>query len=561
MDEQTRYVYQTNAEAFNKQYRSVEPVELYNLITAFFHRGEPTVDIGAGSGRDVAWLNANGYPSVGYDALPKMVAEARASYPGIDVREDSLPDLKAIPDETYSNVLCSATIMHLARQDLIAGAFNLARILKPGGRLIVTYRPGAGGSEREADGRLYTGIPPGKLVLLLESTGLKSLAVLKQADAWRPNVTWHVIVCEKGTGAAAHGLNRIQSVLVQDRKVATYKFALIRALCQVSRYEPHVVRWGQDEVYVPLASLAVRWLIYYWPVVNAPDFISQMHGEKPGGKNLISFRRTIQDLAGSFGLDGLYALLNHIDEEPDLYATSLKRIADAIRWGPVTYAGTRGPRLFRFVRRLHSQYGSQFDDTSPDDPFGWVVVPQPIWMDISRFDHWIEDSIVVRWAQLTVEMNPDMTMSEILPLLMGNPGAKRGTDEVREILRGADAGLECVWSGQFLKGDYNVDHVIPYSVWGNSDLWNMLPCLPRLNNEKRDCLPTQRLLDQREDAIDYYWRVYRSRLPKRFDTQIRRALGSSTMSARWERLALSGLKETVEKLASTRGLARWEPRL
>ncbi len=78
MDDRTLYVYQTNAEAFGKQYRSVEPVELHGLITAFFHRGEPTVDIGAGSGRDVAWLNANGFPAVGYDALPKMVAEARA---------------------------------------------------------------------------------------------------------------------------------------------------------------------------------------------------------------------------------------------------------------------------------------------------------------------------------------------------------------------------------------------------------------------------------------------------------------------------------------------------
>ncbi|NPV69881.1 MAG: methyltransferase domain-containing protein [Firmicutes bacterium] len=560
MDERTLYVYETNAEVFSKQYRSAEPMQLYHLITAFFHPGEPTVDIGSGSGRDVAWLSANGFPAVGYDALPRMVAEARASYPGIDTRQDSLPDLKTIPDNAYSNVLCSATIMHLPRQDLITAAFNLARILKPGGRLILTYRPSQADGEREADGRLYTSIPPGKLVLLLESTGLKNLAVVKQRDAWRPEIAWHVIVSEKGADSPAHGLNRIQGVLVQDRKVATYKFALIRALCHVSRYEPHVARWGRDDVYVPLASLAVRWLIYYWPVVNAPDFISQMHGEKPGGKNLISFRRTVQDLAGFFGLDGLYAVLNHIDEEPGLYVASLKRIADAIRWGPVTYAGTKGPRLFRFVRRLPAQPGDHPGDSGPDDPFGWVVVPQPIWMDISRFDHWIEDSIVVRWAQLTVEMNPGITMSEVLPLLLASPGARRGTDEVRQILRAADTGLECVWSGQPLKDDYNVDHVIPYSVWGNSDLWNMLPCLPRLNNEKRDCLPTQRLLDQREDAIDYYWRLYRSHLPKRFDTQVRRALGSTTTSASWERLALSGLKETVEKLASTRGLLRWEPR-
>ena len=186
-------------------------------------------------------------------------------------------------------------------------------------------------------------------------------------------------------------------------------------------------------------------------------------------------------------------MLNHIDEEPGRYQPSLKVIADAIRKGPVSFAGTKGPRLFGFSPK-HAPPCSESGSEGPHDPFGWVVVPQPIWMDICRFDHWIEDSIIVRWAQLTVEMNPDMTMSEISPLLLESPGAKRGTDEVREILEETHVGLECVWSGQSLKGDYNVDHVIPYSVWGNSDLWNMLPCLPRLNNEKRDCLPTQRLL-------------------------------------------------------------------
>jgi SAM-dependent methyltransferase/5-methylcytosine-specific restriction endonuclease McrA len=556
MDKKTLCLYETNAEAFARQYRCVEPAQLYHLIAAFFHPGKPTVDIGSGSGRDVAWLMANGFPAVGYDASMSMVAEAKVAYPGVDVRQDSLPDLKAIPGEAYFNVLCSATIMHLPRQDLISAAFNIARILKPGGRLILTFRPSQADQERESDGRLYTGISPGKLVLLLESTGLENLAVMRQYDAWRPDIVWHVIVSEKGAHSEANGLNRIQSVLVQDRKVATYKFALIRALCHVSRYEPHVVRWSQEDVYVPLTSLAVRWLIYYWPIINAPDFISQMHGEKPDSKNLIAFRRTIEDLANSYGPAGLYALLNDIDEDVSGFDGSLKMIAAAIRKGPVTYAGTTGPRLFRFSKTPPHQSG----DDALYDPCGWVVVPQSIWMDISRFDHWIEDSIIVRWAQLTVDMNLDMTMSEVLPLLLERPGAKRGTDEIREMLREAEPGLECVWSGRILEGDFEVDHVIPYSVWGNSDLWNMLPCLRRINSEKRDRLPTQKVLKRREDAIEYYWRLYRSRMPKRFDTQIRRALGAPVTSSNWERLAHSGLKETVEKLASTRGLLRWEPR-
>ena len=37
-----------------------------------FHRGESTADIGAGSGRDLAWLVANGFPAVGYEPSAGM---------------------------------------------------------------------------------------------------------------------------------------------------------------------------------------------------------------------------------------------------------------------------------------------------------------------------------------------------------------------------------------------------------------------------------------------------------------------------------------------------------
>ena len=36
------------------------------------------VDIGCGSGREVAWLNASGFPAAGFDASEGLLAEARA---------------------------------------------------------------------------------------------------------------------------------------------------------------------------------------------------------------------------------------------------------------------------------------------------------------------------------------------------------------------------------------------------------------------------------------------------------------------------------------------------
>jgi hypothetical protein len=79
-----------------------------------------------------------------------------------------------------------------------------------------------------------------------------------------------------------------------------------------------------------------------------------------------------------------------------------------------------------------------------------------------------------------------------------------------------------------------------------------------LNNAKQDHLPTRAILIRRADAIITYWHAYRDVAPQRFDAQISRALGCDPARSGWEDRALAGLQETVERLATSRGLPRWE---
>jgi len=197
MDSQTLHVYKTNAVALCQGYRSAVPGALYRLIQQQFRRGQPTADIGCGSGRDVAWLFQNGFPTVGYDASPAMLAEARAAYSDIDVREASLPHLLAIPDEVYANVLCSATLMHLHCDDIPIAIANLARILQAGGRLLISYRQSQSPTEREPDGRLFTTLALDTLLTMMHSTGLRMVITEQQADVMRAGLWWDVIVAEK----------------------------------------------------------------------------------------------------------------------------------------------------------------------------------------------------------------------------------------------------------------------------------------------------------------------------------------------------------------------------
>jgi len=555
MDQQTITTYETGAKSFCAQYRAQTPTELYDVIKGFFHRHGETADIGCGCGRDSTWMSAAGFRTTGYDASSMMVDYARTYYPTQSFQCDSLPALASIAAGQYANILCSAVLMHLLREDLITAVINLARILQSEGRLVLTYRESHGSDEREEDGRLFTAIPMGKLMLLLESAGFRIVSVSKQQDSARPEVQWSVILAEKGPADHARGLERIQRILVQDAKVATYKLALVRAFCKISRTQAHIVHWGQDVVYVPMWSVAVQWLIYYWPLLTSRDFIAQIRGESSVSTMPIAFRGTIMDLSTRFGAQGLWSILQDMDGNAEFYFPALKKIAQTIEKGPVTYAGTKQDAVFHFSKTNPGKINNPTINL-----LGWIGVPENIWLDICRFNHWIEDSVIMRWCELSALMNPVKTVDQFVPYLLSTPGDERDTSIIRSILLTNNHPIECVWTGKALAGKYHVDHVIPYSVWGNNDYWNLLPCQDKVNSQKSDSLPTHSLIHARTDSIVQYWQFYRKNLPNRFDIQISRSLGCVPGEAGWERAALAGLQETIQRIEATRGLAFWQPR-
>jgi len=190
VDERSIRFYDQNAGDIAARYRGITPSALPYLTMAanFFYPGQPTADIGCGVGRDAAWLQDQGFPVIGYDASSGMLEQARSSYAGFEVRQAALPDLAEIPDESYANVQCVATLMHLHRENIITAMLNLARVLRPKGRLLISFRACLSEDEREPDGRLFTFIHPGKMTLLLESAGLRVVTAVDQPDGSRPNI-------------------------------------------------------------------------------------------------------------------------------------------------------------------------------------------------------------------------------------------------------------------------------------------------------------------------------------------------------------------------------------
>ncbi len=65
----------------------------------------------------------------------------------------------------------------------------------------------------------------------------------------------------------------VGSILKHDRKVNSYKLALIRSINDVVLSYPGLADGGAD-VAVPIRRLAQYWVAYYWPFVNrrSPSF-------------------------------------------------------------------------------------------------------------------------------------------------------------------------------------------------------------------------------------------------------------------------------------------------
>jgi SAM-dependent methyltransferase len=186
MDHPTLAAYDAGAAAFATDWHAQpSPADLHGLIRRFFTSG-PTADIGCGSGREVAWLNANGFPAIGYDASAGLLAQARTRYPGLRFDTAVLPELAGIADRSFDNVLCETVIMHLAADAIAPSVRRLMGILKPGGVLYVSWRVTDGADLRDTHGRLYAAFDK-ELVLgqLADATILLDEAVLSASSGKR----------------------------------------------------------------------------------------------------------------------------------------------------------------------------------------------------------------------------------------------------------------------------------------------------------------------------------------------------------------------------------------
>jgi hypothetical protein len=509
--------YDTHASDLAARYESVSAEAVHFDLLGFIPRGQDLIalDVGAGSGRDAAWLASIGYEVVAAEPAAAMRAEAQRRHPDPRIRwvDDRLPDLTAVHrlGLAFDLILVSAVWMHV-HPDARARAFRkIATLLKPGGVILISLREGPS----EPDRPVWPA-PSGEIEALARIHGLAVLRSVTTADQLgRIGVRW-TSMCLRLPDDGAGALPLLRGVILNDDKYSTYKLGLLRAVARVADVTPALAqsRLDEDSVEIPLGIVALNWIRMYLPLVRAG--LPQMPGNsgpdglgfaKIGFRKLMAHNVSGQDLriGARFG-----------EERADALVQALREARHTIATMPANY--TRFPNsdapVFGALPATPPHFKGELTlDGEVLAAFGTLTVPGHVWRTLQRLGSWVEPVLIGEWARLVCSYGEHMgqpiahgvveaALAWLDPMRdtqLAHLAAKRMLDKAQP--------LRCVWTGVRLgPGKLDIDHCLPWSPWPCGDLWDLLPTSPRVNQHlKRDRLPSAAALAAARESIIAWW--------------------------------------------------------
>lgn len=562
--------YDAHSEEIAARYHKADVSELHNILHRWLPDKGDILEIGCGCGREAIFIASLGCDVMATDASDNMLQQANrnisastyANKVKLDKATFPLPSEHKLLKDRFDAIVCIAVVMHIPNHELFEFAYQIRTMIKEKGIFICSFC-----TEYEAahnDPRLYINRESTEISLLFERLGFRILATNVNADGLNRERMWTTLTFSSEGQLGTRPVDQIESIINRDKKTATYKLALLRALCEIAQTSFHCARFiPGDRVAIPLGLIVEKWLYYYWPLVDTELIFPEMQIGRARG---MAFRTALLKLVNSFkpgGLNAFYALFQSgrlNKEQIYLLTQAVNIIANTIIVGPVTYAGGSIKdidNIFRFngIKRI-SHCSIPIDLIKG---FGDIVFPASLWHEMCFIGHWIGEAIILRWAELSCKFAKyEVSIPAALERLIIRPESDRDVTRAKDIYSNSQD-LICVWSGKSLKSSrFDVDHVMPYVFWHNNDLWNLMPTDPKINNQKREKIVTLETLHSSKDRIIHYWHIANVEAPIRFRTEIGRTLFNGLLpNYNWEIPAFTALSEAIETLAIKRGVERW----
>ena len=108
------------------------------------------LDAGCGAGQVTKMLQNWGCDAVGVDAAERLIGLALSAYPGLAF---TVGDLRALPypDREFDALVARYSIIHTAPDEVPAVVAELARVVRPGGCLLVEFQSSGSAPIRAID--------------------------------------------------------------------------------------------------------------------------------------------------------------------------------------------------------------------------------------------------------------------------------------------------------------------------------------------------------------------------------------------------------------------------
>jgi SAM-dependent methyltransferase len=559
----TKDYYTANARHLFERYESLASEQVHAAwLDCLPDQAGAALDIGAGSGRDAAWLASRGWEVVAVEpcaAFRKLAAEKHRQ-DNILWIDDRLPSLRMVRamNTPFRLILVGAVWMHLTPRQQEKAFRVLSDLLAPGGILVITLRHGT-----VTDDRKFHPISAEILRRMATARTLQTVLYQRSPDAMdRHDVRWEILVFrlpDDGTGS----LPLLRHIVVNDEKASTYKLALLRVLVRIADGAPGMVLSRNDDwVTLPFGLLGLYWIKLFKPLILDNHF--RQHANPRAG---FSFARSDFRALAKFSVFDLRVGRAFAEDSARIITGAIRDACRTIQIMPAHYTkwpGSSRPVFEAEWRTVRTSAHSIILNKEFLTGFGSFRVPASLWQAFSHLACWLEPAINREWITLMEGYNGarEYGTDEYHRALTWDEG-RRDTTEARQhveslVQRGKS--VHCVWCGNRLRDSrhFEIDHCLPWAYWYNNDLWNLMPANVTCNGQKRNMLPSaELLLDARERITDWWQQSWlQEGLETRFAEEAKAALPLPATGDLLERV-LTGLQIQRMRLRIDQQIKEW----
>lgn len=361
----------------------------------------------------------------------------------------------------------------------------------------------------------------------------------------------------------------ISKIIEQESKTSTYKFALLRGTIDLIQEMSPYTRIEAGRVYLPMGLLINKWIFYYYPLIEGPSKIPQINGHKP-----ISFEKELNDVIECYRQRGNMSVLyndlrtNLLENTSEQSLIRLYRKLQKTIWTmPMKYLGSSiGQGQYTIFQYHKAQRQDKLSYRNFVTGYGEFSIPIEYYNAFQTLGSFIngQDSIISKWADFCwgSTNNKAKDKSIIISKLISSPVTEREVNESKSLFKKIykeNGNVDCIWTGKSITSidNYDLDHILPFSVWRNNDMWNLLPANSTVNKQKSDRIPSPTRLENASPRIFKYWSLLLRENKTRFTREIEQALIGKPMSNDWKEIALQQLKKQSEFLIEYRGFEKW----